>query len=174
MLQKTAFAETDLALEIGPGEGEFLPLLSAKFTRVVALDNAPAMLAKAESHSEKNKLSNIEFVLNDSRYCQSQNQVFDCVVINMVLHHTPSPAQIIADVSAALKPGGHFIVCELCSHNQDWAREACGDLWLGIDPNDLSRWAQDNHLEEGQNIYFALRNGFQIQVRQFTKSFNLF
>ena len=169
VLHKTAFEQTQAALEIGPGEGEFLPVLGQKFTRVVALDNSQSMLAKAKSYCADKNLNNIEFVFNDSSYCYSQPQGFDCVVINMVLHHTPSPAQIIADVSAALKPGGRFIVCELCSHNQDWAREACGDLWLGIDPNDLSRWTQDNYLHENQNMYFALRNGFQIQVRQFTK-----
>jgi len=90
-------------------------------------------------------------------------------VINMVLHHVPSPAQIFDDVSHLLKTGGCLLVADLCHHNQQWAKEACGDVWLGFEPDDFSHWAQQAGLQTGQSQYIALRNGFQIQVRQFFK-----
>ena len=96
----------------------------------------------------------------------------DCIVVNMVLHHTPSPADIFQDLSNALAPGGALLICDLCRHEQAWAREACGDLWQGFEPQDFSRWAQAAKLDEGQSVYFALRNGFQIQLRQFFKPLN--
>lgn len=157
------------ALEVGPGEGDFLPFLSQRFKQVIALDNAQTMLQKAQHTSEQRGLSNVTFELNDTRYCANNPSSIDCAVINMVLHHTPSPSQIFADVSTALKDQGVLIVCELCEHNQDWAKQACGDIWLGFDPEDLTRWAKEYNLQAEQNIYFALRNGFQIQIRQFTK-----
>ncbi|MDO6422037.1 ArsR/SmtB family transcription factor [Saccharophagus degradans] len=160
------------ALEIGPGEGDFLPYLSKRFNNVIALDNASTMLQKAQAYSEQQALNNIQFVLNDTSYCSQQPNSLDCVVINMVLHHTPSPNQIFADVSQALKTGGALIVCELCEHDQDWAKQACGDIWLGFAPADLSAWAKEHNLYAEQNIYFALRNGFQIQIQQFTKRIN--
>jgi hypothetical protein len=86
-----------------------------------------------------------------------------------VLHHTPSPATLLEDISGSLKSGGLLLITELCRHDQEWAQEACGDLWLGFDPEDLRSWAEAAGLREGQSVYFALRNGFQIQVRQFIK-----
>ena len=85
----------------------------------------------------------------------------------MVLHHTPSPAEVFHDVANRLAPGGMVLVTDLCSHDQAWARENCGDLWLGFDPEDLTRWACEAGLLEMTSVYLAQRNGFQIQVRLF-------
>ncbi len=159
----------EVALEVGPGTGEFLAILCQRFTHITALDNSPAMLAAAQKNCARQALANIDFVLNDTRYCRAIENSVDCAVINMVLHHTPSPQQIFDDVARALKPGGVLIICDLCQHDQDWTREACGDLWLGFAPEDLTRWAAFNALREGQGGYFALRNGFQIQIREFIK-----
>jgi len=156
-------------LEVGPGEGEFLPELSARFDHVLALDNSPQMLAKAQQLAARVGLKNVEFVEGDTTYLHQRPVLFDCAVANMVLHHTPSPASLLADISACLKPGGVLLLTELCRHDQNWTQEACGDLWLGFDPEDLQSWAETAGLKEGQSVYFALRNGFQIQVRQFIK-----
>lgn len=156
-------------LEVGPGEGAFLMHLSQRFDEVTALDNTEAMLSSAKAFAQTHALSNITFIHDDTSYCRNSGDIYDCIVINMVLHHTPSPAQMFADVTQALALGGALLVCDLCDHNQDWVRNACGDLWLGFDPADLSRWAGENSFREGQSIYFALRNGFQIQIRQFIK-----
>lgn len=163
---------TERALEVGPGEGDFLPYLSQRFSTVIALDNASTMLEKAQAYSKQQALTNIEFVLDDTSYCHAHPESLDCAVINMVLHHTPSPNQIFGDMSAALKPGGALVICELREHDQDWAKQACGDIWLGFEPEDLTAWASEYTLHAEKNIYFALRNGFQIQIRQFTKQPN--
>ena len=78
---------------------------------------------------------NIEFISAIPR-SELQKLQADCVVINMVLHHTPEPARILSDVADCLAPGGVVLVTDLCSHDQGWARENCGDLWLGFDPQD--------------------------------------
>jgi hypothetical protein len=58
----------------------------------------------------------------------------------------------------------------LCAHDQAWARESCGDLWLGFAPEDLTRWATEAQLKEEQTQFLALRNGFQIQFRTFRRA----
>ncbi len=175
LLKLTPFKHRNNALEVGPGEGEFLTPLSEHFKHVVALDNSPQMLANAQRNACT--LHNIKFILGDTQALSTHTQTsepdttatFDCAILNMVLHHTPSPAQVLADVSQALNPQGALIITELCSHPQSWARDACGDVWLGFEPTDLSRWAQVAGLSPGQSTYFALRNGFQIQIQQFFK-----
>ncbi len=169
LLNNTVLRDKSLALEVGPGEGEFLGVLAHRFNQVIALDNAQTMLDKARNFARENNLRNIEFIHGDTQSLRSHKVLADCILVNMVLHHTPSPADIFQDLSNALAPGGALLICDLCRHEQDWARDACGDLWQGFDPQDFSRWAQAAHLDEGQSVYFALRNGFQIQLRQFLK-----
>lgn len=169
LLSNTLLKNKDLALEIGPGEGEFLPILAKHFNQVIALDNAETMLDRAKQLAASKQIKNIEFIHGDTRTLKNHKVLADCIVINMVLHHTASPADIFTDLSLALAPGGALIVCDLCRHEQTWAKDACGDLWQGFEPHDFSRFATAAGLAEGQSIYFALRNGFQIQLRQFFK-----
>jgi ArsR family transcriptional regulator len=154
-------------LEVGPGDGSFLLELATLFERVVALDNAPGMLAQARDKTAAAGLQNIDFILDDTRSSQLEDLQADCVVINMVLHHTPAPGEVLRDVAACLAPGGVVLVTDLCNHDQGWARENCGDLWLGFDPQDLAQWAQNAGLNEIASVYLAQRNGFQVQVRLF-------
>jgi ArsR family transcriptional regulator len=178
LLSNTPLRSWNLALEVGPGEGEFLPVLAQKFTQVVALDSSAEMLQKSREHIQKVKetqhhdLRTVEFIHGDTHILAEKKVLADCIVVNMVLHHTPSPADIFQDLSKSLVSGGALLICDLCRHEQAWARETCGDLWQGFEPQDFSRWAEAAGLIEGQSVYFALRNGFQIQLRQFFKPTN--
>lgn len=169
-LEAIALPAQATALEVGPGAGELLPYLAKKFSQVVALDNAPEMLEQARQNNAG--LTNVDYLLGDTRLARQQQLRADCLVVNMVLHHTPSPAEVFHDLAQLLKPGGALVVTDLCHHDQAWARDACGDLWLGFEPDDFSRWANLAKLTEGQSSYFALRNGFQIQIRHFHLAHN--
>lgn len=155
------------ALEVGPGDGSFLLELAPLFERVVALDNAPGMLEQARERTANAGLHNVEFILDDTRSPLLQSLQADCVVINMVLHHTPAPGDVLRDVASCLAPGGVVLVTDLCNHDQGWAREICGDLWLGFDPQELAQRAEAAGLNEIASVYLAQRNGFQVQVRLF-------
>ncbi len=160
---------TDSVLEVGPGEGEFLAELAPRFNRVIALDNSRAMLDQAKQYAKAAVLDNIEFIHGDTGTTRQQALLVDCVIMNMVLHHTPSPADIFFDIASVMRPGASLLITELCHHDQAWAHKACGDLWLGFEPHDLTTWAAGVGLQDGQNVYLALRNGFRIQIRQFYK-----
>lgn len=163
-----SFASDALALEIGPGDGGFLPDLSRRFARVSAFDNSEAMLEQARQHCQAHQLNNVQLQLADA--LANPLPAADCIVLNMVLHHLPAPASALEHLAHALKPGGSLIISELCSHDQSWARDTCGDLWLGFEQNELSQWAQQAGLLPGDSIYLGLKNGFQIQLRQFAKA----
>ncbi len=155
------------AMEVGPGDGRFLQQLSPAFDQVLALDSSAEMLDSAKQLAGQQNLGNIEFVLGDTGHPRLRELAADCIVVNMVLHHTSSPADIFKDLAACLNPGGRLFVTDLCQHDQNWARESCGDLWLGFDPADLSQWAATAGLEDLDSVFLAQRNGFQVQVRQF-------
>ncbi len=167
LLDKLNFTDTATAIEVGPGDGSFLPELARRFARVTALDNSPAMLELARQVCERETLANVSLQLADA--LNGVSLAADCVVLNMVLHHFAAPADALKRLAGLLQPGGSLLVTELCSHNQSWAREACGDLWLGFDQDDLARWATAAGLVPGESLYVGLRNGFQIQVRHFQR-----
>lgn len=160
----------DAVLEVGPGEGAFLAELAPRFARVYALDNTGQMLEKAAGFARHQGLDNIAFILGDTRSAELDGLALDCAVVNMVLHHTPSPADIFVDLGRVIKPGGQLFVTDLCHHDQDWVRDSCGDLWLGFEPEDLTEWANAAGFDAGENIFLAQRNGFRVQIRQFLRT----
>lgn len=164
-----AAAGRGLCIEVGPGEGGFLPALSQRFAQVLAVDNAAEMLRRAEATCHGARLENVRFVHGDIAAPELSGVQADCAVVNMVLHHVPSPAELLAQTAARLRPGGALLVTDLCRHDQAWAREACGDMWLGFEPEDLTHWAADAGLCESTGVYLAQRNGFRIQVRMFVR-----
>ncbi|MDP3848364.1 MAG: metalloregulator ArsR/SmtB family transcription factor [Pseudomonas sp.] len=167
LLDSLNFASSATALEVGPGDGGFLPELARRFAQVTALDNSPAMLELARQRCEREGLANVQLELLDALGQSAASA--DCVVLNMVLHHFAAPAEAIKQLAQRVKPDGSLLITELCSHNQSWARDACGDLWLGFEQDDLARWASAAGLMPEESVYLGLRNGFQIQVRHFRK-----
>lgn len=159
---------TELAVEIGPGRGEFLRELSQRFQQVEAFDTSSEMLTQAQASVAD--LQNVELTQGDTRDALARNTLAakaNAVVINMVLHHTPDPAEILMDTAGLLKEGGLLLVTDLCRHDQTWVHEACGDVWLGFEPDELGHWAETANLQPVEKQFFALRNGFQIQIQLF-------
>lgn len=163
--------DTSHALEIGPGDGALLPDLADHFDQVMALDIASAMLDKVKSRIQATPLTNVMTWLGDTGSLLKQSeQRYQLAVANMVLHHVPAPQTIFREVARLLAPGGAFLVTDLCRHDQHWAKESCGDLWLGFEPDDLTHWAEEAGLSSGQSQFLGLRNGFQIQFRLFYRT----
>ncbi|MDF0733915.1 metalloregulator ArsR/SmtB family transcription factor [Pseudomonas entomophila] len=168
LLDNLSFGPDASALEVGPGDGGFLPDLARRFTHVTALDNSPTMLELARQVCEREGLGNVNLQLADA--LGATDAQADCVVLNMVLHHFSDPALALRLLAERVKAGGSLLITELCSHDQGWAREACGDLWLGFEQDELARWANAAGLVPGESLYVGLRNGFQIQVRHFQRT----
>ncbi|MCB1672960.1 MAG: metalloregulator ArsR/SmtB family transcription factor [Pseudomonadales bacterium] len=162
-----SFNRQPVVMEVGPGAGELLLRLADRFERVIALDNSREMLDQARTTVENHQVDNVEFLFGDITQAQDQDLHCDLIILNMVLHHIPAPVEVFREARRLLNPSGVLLLVELISHDQDWVRESCGDLWLGFEGEDLSGWANEAGLVEGQSLYLGLRNGFQIQVRLF-------
>ena len=156
-------------LEVGPGEGKLLSELTKKFRNLIALDNSREMLDKCKNTISLRNCEGVKFLLGDTSIALAKNIKSDLLILNMVLHHIPTPAKIFQDASSLLNRGGHLLIVDLSRHDQDWVRDSCGDIWLGFEEADLNDWGSKADLEIGQSSYLSLRNGFQIQMRVFTK-----
>ena len=111
------------------------------------------MLELARQVCEREGLDNVNLQLADA--LGATDVEADCVVLNMVLHHFSDPALALRLLAKRVKAGGSLLVTELCSHDQSWAREACGDLWLGFEQEDLARWARVAGLVPGTASMWA-------------------
>lgn len=169
-LLERAMPAGELAVEIGPGEGEFLLELAPRFKRVVGYDNASAVQARAQQRVDAAAWQNVELILGEWPSAAPDEAQADVIVLNMVLHHLPSPADSLRAAAWRLKAGGVLLVTELCRHDQYWAHESCGDLWLGFEEQELLAWAARAGLTQLEAQFVAQRNGFQVQVRTFFRA----
>ena len=167
LLDRAGDFEQSAVIEVGPGDGALLSDLAQRSATVCALDNSEEMLSAARHNTQE--VSNIEYLLGEPKTLTEQRDTFAAAVVNMVLHHVADPAALLRDTTLLLRPGGDLIISDLCPHDQAWAREHCGDLWLGFSPEDLRAWAVAAGLEHCAELFFAQRNGFQIQVQHFKR-----
>lgn len=161
-------------LEVGPGESPLLSELATRFRQLTALDNSMEMLNRARNSltqrlGKPGSSHPVDFIHGDTRAALAQGLTFDLLIYNMVLHHIPSPRETFRDCAQLLNNHGTLLLIDLSHHDQDWVRESCGDLWLGFTEQDLDAWAEEAGLDCGQRVYLGLRNGFQVQMRIFTR-----
>ncbi len=166
-LKRNPMEHTLSALEIGPGDGGFLPFLSKEFKTVYALDIALPMLELAKNQVKD--LNNIKFIHGDIKSALQAGIQTDLVALNMVLHHIASPAEFLAQCWSLLNNDGYLLIADLCAHQQDWVREACGDFWMGFEPDELLSWAKTCGFTTQEAILMGLKNSFQIQIKVFKK-----
>jgi ArsR family transcriptional regulator len=157
-------AATGHALEVGPGAGALLAQLADRFDRATGVDNSPSMLEAAETTLRDTE--GVTLTLQDFMNLPAK-PAYDALVAAMVVHHQASPASFFKQAAALLRPGGCILVAELCQHDQEWAQSACGDQWLGFDPDELFAWAERAGLALDDSQYLAQKNGFRLQVHRF-------
>ena len=149
--------ETRQALEVGPGASNLLGALADRFTNATGVDNSQSMLATAAAAlpaDSKAQLKHQDFM------ALPQRRRYDVLVAAMVIHHQASPAAFFKQSAALLKPGGSLVVAELCQHDQEWAQSACGDQWLGFEPDQLAGWAARAGLIQADAHYLAQKKRF--------------
>ncbi len=154
------------ALDVGPGDGETLLVLAQHFDTVLGIDNSPEMLDRARAGIGKEKRG-ITLRLKDFESLKTPRH--DLILFAMVLHHAPSPRRFFEHANRLLTDGGMLVVVELVSHDQEWAKTACGDLWLGFEPDDLDHWAHGAGFTTDASLYLAQRNGFRIQFKSYQR-----
>lgn len=152
------------ALEIGPGEGELLEPLARTFERVVAIDSTQEMLDRSAHRAAE--LGNVRLLHRDFADLPPQPG-YGLVVAAMVVHHLSSPQGFFRHARRLLTADGVLVVVELCPHDHEWARTACGDVWLGFEPDELAEWGVNAGFDARERQFLAQKNGFRIQIHTF-------
>ncbi|AMV72554.1 metalloregulator ArsR/SmtB family transcription factor [Desulfuromonas carbonis] len=131
-------------LDLGVGTGALLPALCDKARQVVGIDQSPAMLAEARQRVAGAGLTErVDLRLGEMTHLPLADGSVDGVLLHLALHHADRPRAIIGELLRVLQPGGRLVILDLLRHEQEWAREELGDLWLGFVREDITGWLQD-------------------------------
>jgi SAM-dependent methyltransferase len=103
---KAFYRGKNLILEVGPGSG-FNTRFMAEHTRgtVIAADISEAAYT---THENTRDLANCHVVQSDLMELPFQDHLFDFVIADGVLHHTPDTRKAVATLYRKVKPGGQF------------------------------------------------------------------
>jgi len=154
-------------LEIGCGRGDILRVLCETGRTVTGVDHSAEMLNTTRKILAKSGLNDCaDLRLGTAEHLPVANNSIDCILAHMILHHLGEPSVLFEEVARVLKDKGSMIVAELAPHDDMEMRDKLGDLWPGLDENDVISWAKQAGFEVKKNrtaedgkiyIFFAVK-----------------
>ncbi len=125
--------------DLGAGEGTLSQLLARSARRVIAVDNAEAMVEFGTRLAREHGLTNLEYRLGSLEDPPIGPGEVDLALFSQALHHASSPAKALSAAARILRPGGRVVILDLLSHQFEEARTLYADTWLGFGEVELSR-----------------------------------
>ena len=155
--------QCDVAADLGCGTGELLPYMKQKAKRVIGVDKSPKMLEEAEHRLASNG-KGIELRIGEIEHLPMRDGEADTAVINMVLHHLPSPDAGIYEAGRVLKSGGSLIIVDLEKHQNEEMRKNYEHRWLGFTRRNIERWLGTGGFIPREFVQYDVRNGLKINL----------
>jgi len=103
-------------LDYGCGEGWSAILFSPKVKKVTAFDISTGRIDILKKYIETNQLDNIEALVIDGESLPFDDDEFDYIFGNAILHHLILD-DCLKEISRVLKKGGRAAFCEPLAHN---------------------------------------------------------
>ena len=147
-------------VDIGCGTGDLLLLLKEKAMAVIGVDNSPRMLEQARVNLDREE--SIDLRLGNIEHLPLGDGEVEGAVINMVLHHSDAPINILKEANRVLKPRGHLVLADFKKHNQEFMRTRYGDRHLGFDPHELKAYFRKCHFTVSNEADYPLPGGLKI------------
>jgi len=125
-----------VAADLGCGTGNVLQAMLDKAEYVIGVDGSPRMLELARRRFT-HEGDRISLRIGDLSHLPLRDGEADFASLNMVLHHVPSPAEVLGEIRRILAPSGLLVLTDFNSHNDEGLRNEYGDRWLGFDRDTL-------------------------------------
>ena len=125
-------------LEIGGGMGTDLAQFALHGAQVTDADLSSGHLKLAKENFAMRGLSG-EFVHRDAESLGFDDEAFDVVYSNGVLHHTPNTRRVVQEILRVLKPGGRVIVMVYAEDSLHYWRNL---MWnIGLKEGQLRKYS---------------------------------
>ena len=158
--------------DLGCGTGDFLPALLEKAEKVIGVDASKSMLEKAQKSIEHTPFSEkIELRLGEIEHLPLGDNEADCALVNMVLHHLPSPASGLREAWRVIKPGKTLIIADFAKHSDESLRSRFGDRRLGFTAEDLEKIITESGFSIKHQQKYPLKKGLSILLYTANKEY---
>lgn len=125
-------------LEIGAGLGTDLAQFAKNGAIVTDIDLSAGHLAHAKRNFELRGLDGT-FIHHDAERLPFDDDSFDLVYSNGVIHHTPNTRQVVSEIFRILKPGGRTILMVYAENSLHYWRNLFA--MLGMRDRQLEKWS---------------------------------
>ncbi|MFC5995819.1 class I SAM-dependent methyltransferase [Pseudonocardia hispaniensis] len=132
LAERAQLTEASTVVDVGTGTGFVAGGLAPRVRRVIGVDSSPAMLAVARDNLTGLGIGNVELTEAPVDALPLKDRSADAAVANMVLHHAPDPAAMIAEMARVVRPGGTVVISDCVEHDHEWMRTQQADRWLGF------------------------------------------
>lgn len=136
-----------IVADLGTGVGAMLPALSGSVGasgRVIAEDIFRDFLDKAKAKAESEKLTNIMYVQGTDRSPNLPENCCDVIVTVDAYHHFDFPAEMLAGVRTALRPGGRFAILDYYKRPNAMGNGNSALEHIRIDADDVIKEVESN------------------------------
>lgn len=128
-------------LDAGCGNGELVMKLDREGMSVIGVDQSREMLSKAGKKIAADcDVCNVELRLGSAEHLPIADSSVDGIIAHMLLHHLSEPSEFFMEASRVCKDNGRCIVIELTPHEDFNLKRMQGDLWPGLDRNEVRDW----------------------------------
>ncbi len=134
--------------DLGTGTGILALELARLGLRVLAVDNSLRMLEATRQKLEREGIEGVELRRGDLERLPIGDAEVDATLAHMVLHYAASPAEAVAEMARAVRPGGTVIVVDFLQHDLEWMRQELGVVWMGFAEAEMKGWLADAGLAQ--------------------------
>lgn len=158
------------SVDLGCGPGFISRSLALRGSRVLAVDLNRQMLKTVKTLRIKFQLDKVFPLCTDSRYLSIRKQTIDQVFLALTLHHIPDPESQLKEAAQVLRREGKLIVVEFSRHNHKDLADQMRDLWLGFNPDTLTRWCKNFNLDQIGQRSWNSKTGINVFYQIFKKN----
>ena len=126
--------------DVGTGTGFVATGIAPRVSRVLAVDNSPAMLEVARKNLGELGIANVELLEGDVGALPLESGAVDAAFTNMVLHHAEDPGSMLREMARVVRAGGVVAIVDEVEHPFAWMREEHADVWLGFEEGQVEEF----------------------------------
>jgi SAM-dependent methyltransferase len=157
--------------DLGCGDGYLTIEASRWASRVIAVDRSASVLERARALASRRRVRNVIWKRGELEKLPLEDGSVDVALLSQALHHAADPSKALSEATRILAPGGKLLMLDLREHDQVWARERLGDVWLGFSNEQVDTWLKQSGLIDVKVSVGSRRAGdpFTVLVASGTK-----